>query len=105
VRWKLFADLAEIAGGREHEVDVDPDPDPETETETDGTVTAGDALDALLADRPALADRVLEDGALRADVNLLVDGRDVRDGAGLETPVDRDAELALFPPVSGGTDG
>jgi molybdopterin synthase sulfur carrier subunit len=99
MRWKLFADLAEVAGGREHEVDVDP------ASGTDGAVTAGDALDALLADRPALADRVLADGTLRADVNLLVDGRDVREDAGLETPVDPDAELALFPPVSGGADG
>jgi molybdopterin synthase sulfur carrier subunit len=99
MRWKLFADLAEVAGGREHEVDVEPAPG------TDGAVTAGDALEALLADRPALADRVLADGTLRADVNLLVDGRDVREEAGLETPVDPDAELALFPPVSGGADG
>jgi molybdopterin synthase sulfur carrier subunit len=101
MRWKLFADLAEVAGGREHEVDVDPAPG----AGADGAVTAGDALDALLADRPALADRVLADGTLRADVNLLVDGRDVREDAGLETPVDPEAELALFPPVSGGADG
>lgn len=103
MRWKLFADLAEVAGGREHEVDVDPASG--SGSGSDGAVTVGDALDALLADRPALADRVLADGTLRADVNILVDGRDVREDAGLETPVDPDAELALFPPVSGGADG
>ena len=49
MHWKLFADLAEAAGDREVAVAVEPG------------ATVGDALDALLSDRPALADRVLDD--------------------------------------------
>jgi len=89
--WKLFADLAEAAGESEPEVDVA------------DAATVGEALDALLEAYPGLAVRVLdEDGALREHVNLLRNGRDVREAEGLDTPVDRDDELALFPPVSGG---
>jgi len=42
MEWKLFADLAEHAGGKHVVVDVDPGD------------TVGDALDALLAERPEL---------------------------------------------------
>ncbi len=88
--WKLFADLAELAGDDEVSVSVEPD------------ATVGDALSALLSDRPALRDRVWDDGAVADDVNLLVNGVEPREDEGLETPVDADDELALFPPVSGG---
>jgi len=89
--WKLFADLAEAAG------------EPEPDVETTDVATVGEALDALLDAYPALAARVLdEDGELRGHINLLKNGQDVREGEGLDTPVDDDDELALFPPVSGG---
>ncbi|MFB6302010.1 MAG: ubiquitin-like small modifier protein 1 [Haloferacaceae archaeon] len=93
MRWKLFADLAEVADGREVEVELPSD---------DGEATVDDALDALLDARPALADRVLDDGELREHVNLLRNGRDVSQESGLATPVEPDDELAMFPPVSGG---
>lgn len=90
MQWKLFADLAEVAGDSEVAVAVDA-ADP----------TVGDALDALVEDRPALRERVLDDdGELRGDVNLLRNGANVDEG--LNAPVDDDDELALFPPVSGG---
>lgn len=89
--WKLFADLAEAAGESDPAVDAA------------GAETVGEALDALLDAYPALAARVLdEDGNLRGHVNLLRNGQSVRDDEGLDTPVDEDDELALFPPVSGG---
>jgi molybdopterin synthase sulfur carrier subunit len=88
VHWKLFADLAEVAGEEEPTV-------------VDDAETVGDALDALLAEYPALADRVLtDDGDLRDHINLLRNGEAVAEG--LATPVDPEDELALFPPVSGG---
>jgi molybdopterin synthase sulfur carrier subunit len=87
--WKLFADLAEVAGERHIAI----------ETEAD---TAGEALDALLDAHPRLADRVLEDGDLADHVNLLRNGENVAAAEGLETPVSPEDELALFPPVSGG---
>ncbi|GAA0193757.1 ubiquitin-like small modifier protein 1 [Halobaculum roseum] len=91
MNWKLFADLAEAAG------------EPEPEVEASDAATVGEALDALVDAYPALAARVLdEDGDLRGHVNLLRNGRDVREAEGLDTSVDDDDELALFPPVSGG---
>jgi molybdopterin synthase sulfur carrier subunit len=92
MRWKLFADLAEVAGDREVEVD--------TEGESR---TVGDALDALLDTHPDLRDRVLDDSGTVADhINVLRNGEDVSAGEGLETPLEAGDELALFPPVSGG---
>ena len=92
MQWKLFADLSEIAGDRTVDADVE------------AGATVGEALEALLDDRPALADRVLDDdGDLREHINVLRNGEDVDHGDGLETTLDSDDELALFPPVSGGS--
>ncbi|WP_129112997.1 ubiquitin-like small modifier protein 1 [Halegenticoccus tardaugens] len=91
MEWKLFADLAEVAGTRRVTVDLD------------GESTVGDALDALLERRPALAARVLDDdGHLREHINVLRNGENVFTDEGLETTVGDGDELALFPPVSGG---
>ena len=91
MRWKLFADLAERAGTSEIDVTVE-----------EGEPTARDALEALLADYPALEARVYTDsGELEVHLNLLRNGENVSD-TGLATPVSDDDELALFPPVSGG---
>lgn len=90
MEWKLFADLAEIAGGRTVDVDVDPGD------------TIGDALDALLESRPDLRDRVLEGDELADHVNLLHNGADVDQEDGLDTTLEAGDEIALFPPVSGG---
>ena len=91
MQWKLFADLAEVAGNKEVEVDAEPGE------------TVGAALDALVADRPALADRIYDDGGgLRDHINVLRNGTNVHNERGLETELDAGDELALFPPVSGG---
>ncbi len=92
MEWKLFADLAEHAGGKHVTVDVEP-----------GN-TVGDALDALLAEHEALESRVLTDqGELREHINVLLNGSNVAvDGDGLDTTLEDGDELALFPPVSGG---
>ncbi|WP_227353438.1 ubiquitin-like small modifier protein 1 [Haladaptatus salinisoli] len=91
MQWKLFADLAELAGDKTVSVDVEPGD------------TVGDALDALLEPRPELEDRVLdEDGRLRDHINVLRSGTNVFTENGLETELESGDELALFPPVSGG---
>lgn len=92
MEWKLFANLAETAGESEVSVDVGPE------------ATFGDALDALLADRPALREEVLDDdGEVRDHIRVLHNGDNpFVSGAGFEEPVSEGDELALFPPVSGG---
>jgi sulfur-carrier protein len=89
--WKLFADLAERAGDKHVAVDAD------------AGDTVGDALEDLLDGRPELEERVLEDGELRSQINVLRNGTNVLvEEEGLETELDEGDELALFPPVSGG---
>ncbi|PHQ38772.1 molybdopterin synthase sulfur carrier subunit [Halorubrum persicum] len=93
MQWKLFADLAEIAGGREISVAAEPGD------------TVGDALDALLEAHPDLRDRVLDDGEVAEHINVLRNGQNVRHGDGMDAPLEAGDELALFPPVSGGAVG
>ncbi|SVD26471.1 uncharacterized protein METZ01_LOCUS379325, partial [marine metagenome] len=38
----------------------------------------------------------------RPYVAVMVNGRDIRHTGGLETPLEPDAELDIFPPVAGG---
>lgn len=92
MEWKLFADLAEVAGDRHVTVDVE------------AGATVEDAFEALLDDRPDLRDRVLdEEGELREHINLLRNGENVfSQEEGWETELESGDELALFPPVSGG---
>jgi molybdopterin synthase sulfur carrier subunit len=93
LEWKLFADLKERAG--EGRVTV----------EVDAGATVEEALSALVARRPALEERVFEaDGTVRDHVNVLKNGESVEtSGDGLEAGVEAGDELALFPPVSGGS--
>lgn len=94
MEWKLFADLAELAGEKRVAVDAGPGD------------TVGEALEALLATRPALEERVLDgSGELEDHVNLLRNGSNVfTQEDGLKTELEEGDELALFPPVSGGSD-
>ena len=90
MRWKLFADLAEVAGGKEIEVGAEPGE------------TVGEALAELVAERPELEDRIYEAGELRDHINVLRNGTNVHSEDGLDTELEDGDELALFPPVSGG---
>jgi molybdopterin synthase sulfur carrier subunit len=92
MEWRLFATLAEAAGDDEVAVGIE------------GEATLREAFDALLESCPEVESEVLdEDEQLYDHVRLLVDGTDpFREGEGWETTVDDGAELALFPPVSGG---
>jgi sulfur-carrier protein len=65
--------------------------------------TLGAALAALVAAHPGLRDRIQDErGVVRTHVNVFVDGRSIRDTGGLATPLAADAQIRVFPAVSGG---
>jgi molybdopterin synthase sulfur carrier subunit len=74
------------------------------EIRVDGTASnARDALALLWRECPGVRDRVLnERGEVRVHVNVFVDGENVRDVAGLDTPVHPRSEIVILPALSGG---
>jgi len=88
---RLYASFRELAGEREIDVAL-----------PDGA-TVRDLLNRLVELRPSLAQRLLdEDGNIPRFVNVFVNGRDIRDLNGLDTPVMPDDEVTLLPPAAGG---
>ncbi len=68
--------------------------------------TVGDALRALVAKHPALGPSIFDaGGALVGHVAVVLDGRDIRHGDGLDTPITDAQHLDVFPPVGGGSAG
>lgn len=92
MRWKLFADLADITDARTVEIKLEE------------PVTVQEAFEALLESNPELRDRVInEDDQLYDRINLLLNGSNISTfDEKYEMTVMEDDELALFPPVSGG---
>jgi sulfur-carrier protein len=83
--------LRELAGNRA-EVRVEAGPGP-----------LSNALTHLWRECPAIRDRVITElGRVRPHVNIFVDGENIRDSGGLDTPVRPDAEIFIVPAVSGG---
>jgi len=59
-------------------------------------------LDDLEARHPGIADRMVEDGALRRFVNVYVNDEDVRFLGGLQAPLSDGDEIVVLPAVAGG---
>jgi sulfur-carrier protein len=91
ITFHISSALRLFAGGRER-------------IEIAGTpTTAADALEALWAVCPGLRDRVAtEEGEIREHVNVFVGQENIRYTGGLTTPVGADAEISIFPAISGG---
>ncbi len=85
VRVKLFANFREAAGVKEVEVDAS---------------TVLEVLVALSSMFPKLKDMFFENGEVRDYVNIMVNGKHVRDE--LERKLEPGDVVAIFPPVSGG---
>ena len=65
--------------------------------------TVADALDMLWAAYPGLRDRVAtEGGEIREHVNVFVGQENIRYTGGLTTSIEPDAEISIFPAISGG---
>lgn len=61
------------------------------------------ALDDLLHQYPALKQHLRKNnGDLRSFVNIFIDGQNIKDLQGLETPIHEDDELRLVPSIAGG---
>lgn len=69
-------------------------------------VVAGDvaaALDALEAQFPGIGDRLRDDsGQIRRFVNVFVNGKNVRDGDGVDTSLASGDEVGIIPAMAGG---
>ena len=61
------------------------------------------ALARLWTECPGVRDRVItETGRVRPHINIFVDGENIRDMSGLDTPVGASSEVFILPAVSGG---
>jgi molybdopterin converting factor small subunit len=70
---------------------------------TVGGATVREALLGLIAQHPALEQRIFDDGALPSFLNVFVDGDDIRLHDGLDTPVGDASTVVLLPAVAGGS--
>ncbi|USZ70381.1 ubiquitin-like small modifier protein 1 [Natronosalvus halobius] len=64
--------------------------------------TVGDVLAALEAEYEGLEGELLQDGAIRPQLSVLKNGRDVVHMAGVDTDLEEGDRLSVFPPVAGG---
>jgi molybdopterin converting factor small subunit len=78
-----------------------PDAGGNRQVEAEGA-TVREALDALVAEYPALRDRIFDGDDLPQFLNVFVDGTDVRLLDGLASEIAPGATVILLPAVAGG---
>jgi molybdopterin synthase sulfur carrier subunit len=65
--------------------------------------SVAEVLDALESAHPGIGERLQDDsGQLRRFVNVFVNGQNVRDGQGVDTPVLAGDEVGIIPAMAGG---
>jgi molybdopterin synthase sulfur carrier subunit len=62
-----------------------------------------EVLQTLCTENTALCDAIFDGDNLRAHVRVMVSGRDVELDEGLHTTVGEADEIAIFPPIAGGS--
>jgi molybdopterin synthase sulfur carrier subunit len=88
---KVYATLRDVVGG------------PTVQFDDITEMTVGQMLEALCAKFPALSPKLHTNGHdLHPAIHILVNGRDMRYIAGLETLVTAKDNIRIFPPVGGG---
>ena len=66
--------------------------------------SVAEVLDALDAAHPGIGERLRdESGQLRRFVNVFVNGRNVRDGEGVDTLLSAGDEVGIIPAMAGGS--
>jgi len=88
---RFFATFREAAGGKT------------VNREFDDGATTGDVLRELEAEYEGMDGRLIVDGDLAPQINVLKNGREVLHLEGLDTPLEDGDRLSVFPPVAGGT--
>ncbi|TKX59649.1 MoaD/ThiS family protein [Halorubrum sp. SS5] len=87
---RFFATFREAAGGKTVNAEF-----------ADGS-TVGDVLGELEAEYEGMEGRLIVDGDLAPQINVLKNGREVLHLDGLDTPMADGDRLSVFPPVAGG---
>lgn len=89
----FYADLRSLAGGKTVQVNWE------------SSMTARQALESVTNSRAALAEKIWQaPGVLYEHIHVFINGRQsVFLPLGMETPLDEDATLDVFPPVGGGS--
>ncbi len=64
--------------------------------------TVGDVLAALESEYDGLEGQLLEDGAVRPQLSVLKNGRNVVHMTGVDTSLEAGDVVSVFPPVAGG---
>lgn len=64
--------------------------------------TVRDVVSALVHDYPDLEPLMLTGQDIKPYVNILLNGKNVRDQEGLASKVEEGDDITVFPPVSGG---
>jgi molybdopterin converting factor small subunit len=59
-------------------------------------------LEVLCASSPELCQALLDQGALRPHIRVMVNGHDIELAQGLDTPLDEADQVSIFPPIVGG---
>lgn len=89
VELRFFATFRAAVGQKSVERDYD-------------AATVGEYLAAIEAEWPELAGQLLDDGAIRPQLSVLKNGREVVHLEGPATPIADGDSLSVFPPVAGG---
>ncbi|APW96525.1 molybdopterin synthase sulfur carrier subunit [Halobiforma lacisalsi AJ5] len=90
---RFFATFREAVGQKEYT------------REFSGNVTVGEVLATLESEYEGLEGQLLSDGAIRGQLSVLKNGRDVTHMEGPETELEDGDVVSVFPPVAGGCDG
>jgi sulfur-carrier protein len=70
-----------------------------------GGSSVAEVLDGLEAAHPGIGERLRDDsGQLRRYVNVFVNGQNVRDRQGVDTPLSTGDEVGIIPAMAGGAD-